>query len=84
MNDKQLDKITDVLVNGIFRNPELMYPDMPDFSYQGTEYYLTDIIATLHNYLHEAVKGERYNYMFHWANKIGAVCEDDIFSEEKE
>lgn len=26
-------------------------------------------------------EGERYNYAFHWANKIGSWTEDNIFDE---
>ncbi len=40
---------------------------------------LIDIIATLHNLLYESVTGDRYDYMFHWCNKIGSDCKDNIF-----
>lgn len=40
---------------------------------------LIDIIATLHNLLTAEVTGERYDYMFHWCNKIGSDCKDNVF-----
>ena len=47
-----------------------------------SEVDLVDIIASLHNLLYEAVTGERYDYMFHWANKCGSDCNDDIFDKD--
>lgn len=45
----------------------------------GERFDLIDIIATLHNLLYESVTGDRYDYMFHWCNKIGSDCKDNIF-----
>lgn len=42
---------------------------------------LVDIVATLHNLLYEQVTGERFDYAFHHANKIGCDLYDDIFDE---
>ena len=42
------------------------------------------IIASLHNMLYKEVTGEYYDYMFHWANKVGAWVYDDLFKEEGE
>lgn len=42
-----------------------------------------DIIASLHNELHNLVTGAYYDYMFHWANKCGGWCEDDLFKSER-
>ena len=80
---EKMEEITDILAIGIFRDAEIMYCDMPLVEYDGKRYGLRDIVATLHNYLHEAVKGERYDYMFHWANKVLADCDDDVFEEKK-
>ena len=90
ISKKQLDEITDFLKWNIFRNGDIMYDD--DFpgvklekaytdKYHGeiTEVDLTDIIASLHNLLYEAVYGQRYDYMFHHCNKIGADCLDNVF-----
>lgn len=80
---KKLEEITGILINGLFRDGEIMYCEMPLVEYDGKRYDLRDIVAMLHNYLYEAVKGERYNYMFHWANKVLADCDDDVFEEEE-
>ena len=45
----------------------------------GERFDLIDIIATLHNLLYESVTGNRYDYMFHWCNKIGSDCKDNVF-----
>ena len=45
---------------------------------------LIDIIASLHNMLYKEVTGEYYNYMFHWANKVGSWVYDDLFKKEGE
>lgn len=85
MTQLQLQKLTQLLVEKIFRNGEFMYSDLNNdvvitFD-DGTQANAADIIASLHNLLCEEVTGNRYNYMFHWANKCGSWCEDDVFDE---
>ena len=78
---EQLDDITSWLKWNIFRNGDIMWAEDPDTD-KGNQYYdLIDIIASLHNLLYQAITGERYDYMFHWANKIGSDCSDDFFDE---
>ena len=90
ISKKQLDEITGFLRWNVFRNMDIMYNlDFPGVKldepytdkYHGeiTEVDLTDIIASLHNLLYEAVYGQRYDYMFHHCNKIGADCLDNVF-----
>lgn len=82
MTQLQLQKLTQLLVEKIFRNDKFMYSAFNDIIItfdDGTPANAADIIASLHNLLCEAVTGNRYNYMFHWANKCGSWCEDDIF-----
>ena len=84
ISDEKMEEITGILINGLFRDDEIMYCEMPFVEHDGKRYDLRDIVATLHNYLYEAVKGKRYNYMFHWANKVLADCDDDVFDEEED
>lgn len=83
IDKKKLDDITNFLISNVFRNEELNFnediPDIPLSDDIDTD--VIDIIATLHNLLYEAVTGERYNYMWHWSNKIGSWCSDDIFDD---
>lgn len=82
-----INKITDILIEKIFRNEKIMFNSALDkisIEIDNQEYYLIDVIAALHNLLYEARTGERYDYMWHWANKIGSWCRDDCFDIEKE
>lgn len=80
MTKDELNAITSWLINNVFRNSHIMFSD--DEIMIGDEVIgLPDIIATLHNLLYEQITGERYDYMFHWANKVGSWCEDDIFDD---
>lgn len=83
ISDEKMEEITGILINGLFRDGAIMHSKMPLVEHDGKRYDLRDIVATLHNYLYEAVEGERYNYMFHWANKVLADCDDDVFEEEE-
>lgn len=76
---KDIDFITDWLKWNIFRNEKIMLEELPAVEINGREYELVDVIATLHNLLHEALTGEPYDYMWHHANKIGSWTFDDIF-----
>lgn len=75
MNQKELDNIRGWLIANIFRNETIMYND----NIRDYDIDLCDIIASLYNLLHKEVNGTDYNYMFHWANKIGAYIEEHYF-----
>lgn len=91
MTKNELKMITDWLIENIVMNPEIMYPD--DIRTAGEKYEvvttpkgsvtlptaidLVAVIVYLHNRLYEEITGEPYNYMFHWANKIGSVVDDE-------
>ena len=74
-----LDKIRKILINKIFRNPDIMFSD----SIRGEdEYYVIDlieVITDLYELLHKEIYNEPYDYMFHWANKIGAWVDTGNF-----
>lgn len=79
MTDK--DKMTEItrwLIQNVFRDPNILYNDHIRGEHED-DIDLVDVIASLHNLLYESVTGDRYDYMFHWANKEGADCRDDIF-----
>lgn len=82
ISSEKLMEITKFLAVNVFRNKDIMYEEVPTIKLNdGIEVELTDVIASLHNYLCQAVTGRRYNYMSHWANKIGANdVYDDIFN----
>lgn len=93
IDQKKLTNITHFLAEKVFRDMNIMHSwDIPPVELEKSfidedgdkvsEVDLVDIIASLHNLLCEAVTGNRYNYMFHWANKIGAACLDDIFDQD--
>lgn len=76
MNEHKLNEITTYLKENVFKNTDIMYTD-DDMILD-----LLEMIASLHNLLYEAVTGERYDYMFHWANKISSWVYDDFFDDE--
>lgn len=93
ISKEKLDDITDFLKWNVFRNSDIMFLDTPGIplkkpltdKFDGEpieEVDLVDVIASLHNLLYEAVTGERYDYMFHWANKVGSDCVDNIFDDD--
>ena len=94
IDENKMNEITQWLKYNIFRNDYIMLSDNRyiDYIYVDGEYKvskstsidLVDIIASLHNLLYECVTGERYDYMFHWANKVGSWCNDNIFDNMEE
>lgn len=80
ITEEELKQITVWIKENIWRNPDVMFMQSDN---QGIEDLdpddLVDVISSLHNLLYEAVTGNRYDYAFHWANKIGAWTEDNIF-----
>ena len=93
IDENKLDLITSFLKDKIFRNGSIMWIDnLPSIELEKSytdddgdevsEVDLVDIIASLHNLLYEAVTGERYDYMWHWANKCGSWCNDNVFDND--
>jgi len=84
MTRDKLDVITYWIRENIMRNPNIMLDD----AIRGDDIYrdidLIEVIASLHNMLYKEVTGEYYDYMFHWANKVGSSVYDDMFKPEEE
>lgn len=79
MTEQKLDKIRNYIITNVMRNPDIMYNQIRD-----REDDPVDIIASLYEELHKEVTGKPYEYMFHWANKIGSDCSDDLFKNMKD
>ena len=76
-NKDRLDKVREWLIDNVFRNPDIML--LSDRDIEGID--LPEVIASLYNEYHKAVTGESYDYMFHWANKVGSWVEEDLFDK---
>lgn len=77
MNDKEkrLKDIREWLIENIFRDGYVMFSD----AREAGQIDLIEVIASLYNEYHNAVMGEPYDYMFHWANKCGSWVDEDLF-----
>ena len=84
MTKEELDNITYWIKEHIMRNSDIMFEDIirGDDDYQDID--LIEVIASLHNMLYKEVTGDYYDYMFHWANKVGSWVYDDMFKKEEE
>lgn len=81
MNIENLEEIRIFIIDNVMRNDNAIYNGyarncMVDASYSVD---LVDIIASLYNLLHQEITGEKYDYMFHWANKIGGEVNENLF-----
>lgn len=80
MTVDQLNAITSYLKEKVWRNADVMYMQSDNQGFEEIDPSdLVDIISSLHNLLYEVVTGNRYNYAFHWCNKVGAWTDDNIF-----
>lgn len=61
----------------ILRDPTIMYNDYIRGTAKEQEIDLIGVIVGMYEMLHRIIKGEKYNYMFHWANKCGSWVETD-------
>lgn len=84
MTREELDNITVWIKENVMRNSKIMFEDpvRGDDKYYDVD--LIEVIASLHNMLYKEVTGEYYDYMFHWANKVGSWVYDDMFKKEDE
>lgn len=81
MEEQKLDRIRNYIITNVTRNPDIMHNDQIR---NNTEVDPVDIIASLYEELHKEVTGKPYEYMFHWANKVGSDCRDDLFKNMNE
>lgn len=75
-DESQLAQIRGFLIDNVFRNESVMFSD---FVWCDDKPDVTSMLASIYNMLYLAVTGKEYDYFFHWANKIGADCDDDYF-----
>lgn len=81
-NEDVLEHVREWLIEHIFRNGYVMHSDEirgvrdPGFN---PDIDLAEVISGLYELLHMVIMDERYDYMFHWANKCGAWVESDFF-----
>lgn len=79
----ELDRIIGWLKENVFRNENYMF--LPYHTSNDEDGELTDnllsMVASLANLLFKEVRNEKYDYFFHWANKVGAWVEDNVFDD---
>lgn len=81
MTPERLDKIRNVLVNEIYRNPYITLNESIRGDDEFSDIDLLEVITDLYEYLHILVKHETYDYMWHWANKSGSWVETGNFDK---
>lgn len=78
INENELNIIKWWLIDNIFRNSTIMFDDnIRRDTIDNID--LIEVIASLYEMLHREVMNKPYEYMFHWANKVGSWCEDQLF-----
>lgn len=78
ISKEKVDEIRGYLIEHVFRSPSIMFDDNIR-GYDVDDIDLIAIICDLYEYLHVLVYGEKYDYMFHWANKCGSWIETGEF-----
>ena len=84
LTSEELNKVREYLIWSVMRNPDVMFnDDIRGDSETINTPDMVSIIVGLYELLHIEVTGESYDYMWHWANKIGSWVETktDFFKE---
>lgn len=75
MDNTELRLIREYIIDTVL-SPDVFFAEDEE-----TVTYLVNVVTSLYNMLHKEVTGEYYDYMFHWANKIGAEIDEHMFKE---
>lgn len=75
MDENELKIIREFIIDKIIREPDMFIKCLDIDVTEQID--LIDVITGLYNMLHKSVTGEYYDYMWHWANKIGFWCDDN-------
>lgn len=78
LNQKRIKEITKWLKENVYRNPDVMFSDCDINS----DLSLIDVCTALFEELYYLYTGEHYDYMWHWANKVGTWAITYKFSDE--
>lgn len=85
LDENKLEKIRICIIDKIIENDFIMYDGkIRNYLSNDNCLDLVEVIVDLYEYLHQIITGEEYDYMFHWANKIGSWVETGKFDEEVE
>lgn len=79
MTEQKLKYIQNFIIDNVIYDPKIMFSDECRGKNEN-DIDLVEIIVSLYEELHYEVTGENYQYMFHWANKIGSDVNDSLFS----
>ena len=66
LNEHDLEKIKDIIKNDI-----ILSGDCLDYEFNDDDVNLFEVITSLYNLLYEVCTGKKYDYFFHWFNKVG-------------
>lgn len=80
MEQIKLDNIKQLLIERVFRNPDMIF-SAEIRTGAGNNIDLLSLIASLCNMLIKEATGIEYEYFFHWANKVGGWVEDDYIDQ---
>lgn len=74
LDKRDLERIKDIIKNDIILTDNTL-----DYEWklEEGEIDLIQIITSLYNLLYEVCTGEKYDYFFHWLNKVGVNVDDD-------
>ena len=75
LTELDLEKIKDVIKNDIILTDKTLDYE---WNLDEDEIDLIQIITSLYNLLYEVCTGEKYDYFFHWLNKVGVNVDDDF------
>lgn len=84
LSKDQVYVIAHWIENKIMRNSDIMFNDdcRGDSPSGNDDIDLVEVISSLFEIIHRMALNEPYEYMFHWANKIGSYVENDhIFTD---
>lgn len=72
LTTEQRNKLKNLIIDRVMMNPDVLFntnnmsdDEIPD---------IIDIIVGMYEYIHQLSTGGQYDYMWHYANKIGGWC----------
>ena len=75
LTNEQINKLRNLIIDRVLTNPDVMFNE-----YNVTEETtpdVIDIIVGMFEYIYQLSTGNDYDYMWHYANKIGGWCNTD-------
>lgn len=71
LTEEDLRVIRDFIIDNVCKNENFVFNETLE-----NEIDIISLVCSMYNVLYNVITGNKYDYFYHWTNKIGGACDD--------